>query len=179
MFPLSKAGTLFTGMSRKKRPGKLEEVQAQAWTLPFTSKRITTKHDNTDENQNIKYKVDKILTNYPNVNKSIMEILIGIKARNNEPEEQLLSNAKRLIPTLTMKNWSTWCILINNRDMKRSLEHEMDQIMIYDPTENLGYLIKKVLDQNYNSNQTNNLDCNGENREGITNSQTESRNGEN
>ena len=94
MFPLSKAGTLFTGMSRKKRPGKLDEVQAQAWTLPFTSKRITTKHDNTDEYQNIKYKVDKILTNYPNVNISIMKILIGIKARNNEPEEQLLSNAK-------------------------------------------------------------------------------------
>ena len=63
---------------------------------------------------------------------------------------------------------------MNNRNMKESLEHEMDQVIIYDPTENLSHLIKKVLDQDHNRNQIDNRYHNDEIRGVITDSQPES-----
>ena len=122
----------------------------------------------------MKNKFEKILKNNSHVNMSILEILIGIKARKNEPEEQLLLNAKYIIPILTIKNWSTWCELMNSKNMKPRLEHQMNQIIVYDPTENLSYLIKKVLDQDRNQNKINNLNHEYKIREEITESQNES-----
>ena len=58
--------------------------------------------------------------------------------------------------------------------MKPRLEHEMNQFIVNDPTENLSYLIKKVLGKDHNQNQINSLNHEYKLREGITESQNES-----
>ena len=94
------------------------------------------------------------MENKPGLDKNILEILIGIKTKQDEKEEQLRSNARYILPTLTIKDWTTWCELINSGNIKRKIENEMEHHMIYEPIENLDYIIRKILRQEYRQHTT-------------------------
>ena len=94
------------------------------------------------------------MENKPGLDKNSLEILIGIKTKQDEKEEQLRSNARYILPTLTIKDWTTWCELINSGNIKRKIENEMEHHMIYEPIENLDYIIRKILRQEYRQHTT-------------------------
>ena len=121
----------------------------EIWTLPFASEPVKILCKPTDKYRYIENNMEKIMENNPGLDKNILEILIGIKTKQEEKEEQLLSNARYILPTLTIKNWTTWCKLINSGNIKQKIENEMEHHMIYEPTENLDYIIRKILRQEY------------------------------
>ena len=106
--------------------------------------------------RNIENDFDKIVNNNPKLDKNILGILIGMTTKKDETEEQLLNNAKNIITTLTNKEWSTWCGLINNRRIKQKIEDQMEQFLLHDPNDNLSYIIQKILKHD-DSQET--IDC--------------------
>ena len=69
----------------------------EIWTLPFASEPVNILCKPTDKYQYIENNMEKIMENNPEMDKNILEILIGIKTKQDEKEEQLLSNARYII----------------------------------------------------------------------------------
>ena len=152
---MSAEWTLRKGMYTKttRGSGKLDAVQPKNWTLPFTSDPHLNSGKSMNQDKITKQKFDNILKNNLNKDQNILKILIGTKPNNDKQEEQLLLNAQQIVPTLKMKEWLIWCKLIQTGNMKEKLINEMNKIIIYEPTENLEYLIKKVISQDSKDSQ--------------------------